>query len=91
MPSSPIIVTEDFLPNGGLASTMSTFSDGSCSSASSTSIGGVGVEVGAADAVEEQVHRAQARGVVDDFVAAERLVAEEALLVAVELGGCSAM
>lgn len=44
----------------------------------------LGVDACAADAVQEQVHRAQAGGVVDDLDAVEGVVAEELLLVAVE-------
>ena len=45
----------------------------------------------AADAVQEQVHRAQAGDAVDELDAVQRLSAEVLLLVAVELVVCSAM
>jgi hypothetical protein len=72
----------DFLPNGGLVSTTLKCSDGSLRSESSVLSGGV---VGA-DAVQDEIHGAQAGDAVDDVDASERLEPQVLLLVLVELG-----
>ena len=57
-PSSPMIVMEDFLPNGGLASTRSTFSRRLLQQRVLDLDRRGRVDVGTTDAVEEEVHRA---------------------------------
>ena len=84
-PSSLTTVIDDFLPNGGLVRTTSAWTDGSLRRESSVAIGGSRVVVVGADAVQEQVHGAQAGDAVDELDAAQRLEAQVLLLVAVEL------
>ena len=73
-PSAPTIVSDDLRPNGGLESTTDQRSPGSAISASRTSISES--PFGGADAVQQQVHRGQPGGAVDELEAGDELVAQ---------------
>ena len=69
-PSAPTIVSDDLRPNGGLDSTTDQRWPGSAMRASVTSMSES--PFGGADAVQQQVHRGQPGGAVDQLVAARR-------------------
>jgi hypothetical protein len=83
-PASFTMVIDDLRPNGGLAAITSTRTPESPRSASAT--GDKAVTRRSADAVQEQVHRAQPGGAVDDLPAVHGMVAQEPLVVGVHLG-----
>jgi hypothetical protein len=89
-PSSLTTVMLDFLPNGGLVSTTSACSAGSLRQRVVGLDRRLALVVVGADAVQEQVHGAQARDAVHQLDAAQGLVAQVLLLVLVELVAGSA-
>src|ERR1035437_6116787 len=84
-PSSLEMGTLLFLPKGGLARTMSYSPclDARASLVTTGRSGRIGI---AADAVEQEIHPAEARDAVDQFDAEERFVVQRLLLRAVEVG-----